>query len=726
VSAVRERLLAGSLLLSALLFATPFSPLAPDPYPHLAGAALALLLALPTALLLCLGGARPGPGWLLVALCAWGALVARPFAPVTDTLEARRALLVLALAPLAFAGGAALEARGRALFAAGLVLLSGAFTAGALLGGAGFAGMLGDSGSLSQAALPGAALGAGWLVAGSGARRIAGGVVLALFLVHVGVTPVLAGSHTLLAGLLCAAWRAREGRGRFAALALVALMAPFVGLAGHELVSGKAQPIEGANAESSRSLGGLGVRGMVWSAALGLVAERPWTGAGPGQFQAAFPPHRDPREIELSRHGACSELDTEVEHAHNDYLQFLVELGLVGGALVIGFAGLVGRRALAALGEEESLASALAALAVLVNAAVHAPLSANPACAPLAMALFGSLFARGSPRRWAALSVVLPALLTLPLAPALVTHGAALTDYVRLAARIAELAASGAATREEHDLRASELARAASEAPAVLAVALAAAPDSAPARLAAARLASPTERVAAWDEVLRVRPHAVEAWEQSGTDHARVGASEEARRRYLAALALSPTHPRILKNLARLECVQGSPEHGRELLARLELQGCVAEGYASEFGAELVLEAGLAERGARLLAETAFEQLVPEQLHAEAQVEGVATRLTEAKECLAHFLWARQHAAHGSFADAVRSYRQALARSRARRGDEGAAPYRLELAAAEAAAGRRAEALTDAAGVRIDASAWAALPRWARAALVDLGLETPE
>ncbi|MEQ1891597.1 MAG: hypothetical protein ABL998_03560, partial [Planctomycetota bacterium] len=81
MSAVRERLLAGSLLLSALVFATPLSPLAGDPYPHLAGTAIALVCALPLAALLLFGGARPGPGWLLFALVAWAAPPARPFAP---------------------------------------------------------------------------------------------------------------------------------------------------------------------------------------------------------------------------------------------------------------------------------------------------------------------------------------------------------------------------------------------------------------------------------------------------------------------------------------------------------------------------------------------------------------------------------------------------------------------------------------------------------------------
>jgi len=717
VSTVRERLLAGSLLLSTLLLATPLSPLASDPYPHLAGSALVLLLAFPTLALLVVGGARPGPGWLLLALAAWGALVAR-IAPGSDEVEQRRALLGLAFAPLAFAGGAALEERGRAWLAAGCVALSCAWSAGALLLGPPFAGLAGDSGSLSQAALPGAAIGAAWLVSGNGTRRLAGGLALALFLVHVGVTPVLAGSHTLLAGLLLAAWRAPAGRGRFAALALVALCAPFIGMAGHELASGTRTPIEGAGTASSRSLGGLGVRGLLWRASLGLVGEAPLTGAGAGQFQAAFPPYRDAREIELSRHGVCSELDTEVEHAHNDYLQVLVELGLPGGLLFAAFALLVARRALAALGEVEASATALAVLALLVNSGVHAPLGANPASAPLAFALFGCLFARGTPRRSAALAVALPALVALPLAPALLRHGRALDQHLRSAA---ELAARAQAGDDEPVL--AQLARTADEA---LARALAAEPRSAPALLLAARLAPAEERVAAFERVLSVRPHSAEAWEQSGTDQARRGRSEDARRRYLAALALSPTHPRILRNLARLECVQGEVALGLEALARLELQGCLDAGYRTALGSELVLALGRPERGAALLSELPFARLVPEQLHADARATGLAPAVSEALEALAQLLWAREHAARGSFGLALRNYRQVLERSRAARGDEGATLYRLELAAAEARAERHEDAFARASAAPREVAAWEGLPEWAVVALEELGLSAPE
>ena len=40
--------------------------------------------------------------------------------------------------------------------------------------------------------------------------------------------------------------------------------------------------VEGASARASHSLGGLGVRGLVWRASLGVFAAHPLVGVGPG------------------------------------------------------------------------------------------------------------------------------------------------------------------------------------------------------------------------------------------------------------------------------------------------------------------------------------------------------------------------------------------------------------------------------------------------------------
>lgn len=726
---MRERLLPWLLVLPALLLVTPLSPLAEDPYPHLAGEGLAVLLLLPLALSLLASGAQAPRAWpfalaLLWALLSWFA------GRGTDALEARRALCVLAALPLALVGGAALDARGRRTFAALLVALSVLWTGLALargFSGESFAGVLGDTGSLSQAALPGAAIGGAWLAGESGRKRLWGTAALALFLVHSAAAPVLAGAHTLLAGFVLAAWRgpARARRGLLV-LALATLLAPFAGLAARQALEGSPPTIEGAPTSHSRSLGGLAVRGRVWTAALGLVADHPVLGAGPGQFQAAFPPHRDPREIELSRHGVCSELDTEVEHAHNDWLQGFCELGLLGGGLLALGLALSARDGLRALADEERAPLALAALALLVNAFVHAPLSGNPAAGPLALALFGCVAQVGPKNRVFASLFCLPALLAFPFAPALITHGAALSEYTRCARRIEELAGASS-DADQRSATAAALVGELERARAVVQIALAASPASAPARELAARTirdtASPAERLDAWDRLLEVRPNSTEGWEQGAVICARAGRFAEARTRLARALELSPTHPRLLKNSARLELTRGELEQGLRAIERLRELGCLDPAWTSALGNELVLELGLPERGARVLFGAPLSSLSAEDLHARARLAD-PEESEGAMECLAQLLWAREHALANAFDLALRNYRQATRCSHARRGTEAgpAALFALEQAAAEVRAGRRAEAETRVRGVALEPTTWAELPDWARVALHELGL----
>ncbi len=730
---MRERLLPWLLVLPALLLVTPLSPLAEDPFPHLAGTGLAVVLLLPLALAVLVSGTQAPRAWPFVlalawALCSWNA------GGGTDALEARRTLCLLALLPLAFVAGAGLGARGRRTFAALLVALSCLWTGWALARGFvgdSFAGVLGDTGSLSQAALPGAAVAGAWLACGSGTKRFFGALALVLFLVHTAAAPVLAGAHTLLAGLLLAAWRGPErGRGALLGLALAALLAPFAGLAARQALEGSPPAIEGAPAGPSHSLGGLAVRARVWTAALGLVADHPLLGAGPGQFQAAFPPHRDPREIELSRHGVCAELDTEVEHAHNDWLQGFCELGLLGGTLLALGLARAARDGLRALADEERTPLALAALALLVNAGVHAPLSGNPAAGPLALALFGTLVPVGPKNRLLSILFCLPALVALPFAPALITHGAALSEYTRSARRIEELA-SASTGAEDRSATAALLLGELERARAVVQIALAAAPDSAPARELAARTirdtATVAARLAAWDRLLEVRPHSTEAWEQGAVVCARAGRFEEARTRLAGALELSPTHPRLLKSAARLELTYGELESGLTLLERLRALDCPEPAWATDLGNQLVLDLGRPERGARVLFGEPLASLSAEDLHARAR-QGDAQTQSGADECLAQLLWAREHALAGAFDLALRNYRQAAKCSQARRGAEAgpAALFTLELAAAEASAGRREEAEARVRGVPLESTTWAELPPWAQASLRELGLAQPE
>jgi len=68
------------------------------------------------------------------------------------------------------------------------------------------------------------------------------------------------------------------------------------------------------------------VRVGIARATLGIVADHPWLGSGPGTFVYAFPQHRPPQVGE----GIDHTLHKFVNYAHNDYLQVASETGLIG------------------------------------------------------------------------------------------------------------------------------------------------------------------------------------------------------------------------------------------------------------------------------------------------------------------------------------------------------------------------------------------------------------
>jgi O-antigen ligase len=110
-----------------------------------------------------------------------------------------------------------------------------------------------------------------------------------------------------------------------------------------------------------------------------LVAERPWIGHGLGSFMKVYPK----AQADFFRHHPdtfLSETDRRTEHAHNEYLQLLIELGAAGLALfllgitiylVIGFKGW--RRCADARDRTVSFAFFLIALQHMANAAVNFP-----------------------------------------------------------------------------------------------------------------------------------------------------------------------------------------------------------------------------------------------------------------------------------------------------------------------------------------------------------------
>ena len=715
----------------ACLWPGPLAPLGDDPYPHLAGAGWSALLGLGLAVALL---ARPGELPVLAVLPLVLAFLPGDLrflvGGLSDSFEARRAVVMHALALLAFTAGAGTGARGRRVLADGAL----AITALALgyellvarsLGHGELAGVLGNTGALSQAALPGAVIGALAATRARGARRLVGLAAAGAFLAHAALAPVIAGALAFAGALVVSGLLGRPAtkRTRAAELGLAALALAL-------LVAARARPAEptadaGALAGVAAETGGFEVRARIFGRVPDLVAEAPLLGVGPGQFRARFPPHRDPREAVLSRHGPCSELATEVEHPHDDWLLGVAEQGLVGGAFWIAFLALVALRSLLAVwrGAREAPLAA-AALALLANALVHAPLSHDAPAALLAFAAFGAVTppARPGDGRLLARAIGLAGLAAAWCAWPLVAHGRALGDYVRAARGIdrALSAAPNGAPDGAPDEALREAARAAAEA---LERAHAAAPDAAPALYLRARAAAPQEREAAWRAVLAVRPESFEAFEQLGVDAARNGRPDEARALWERALALEPGHPRVLRNLARLDVETGDAERGLARLDELERLGCLDPRFREGLAAELVL-GGRTRAGRALLVagDPSLAGAIPEALWARAEAAEAAgdAERESVFRTLAHLGWARQQADAGRFDVAVRSYRQAVL-STVRAGGSGAPALFAELAAALCADGRRAEAEERLRGVALAPESLAELPAWARDALSDAG-----
>jgi O-antigen ligase len=184
----------------------------------------------------------------------------------------------------------------------------------------------------------------------------------------------------LVAALVASVWLAfnvRQGR-RAAALALVAVLAiPVL------LLLGRALPAPGDRFVSeSEELASVGGRMPVWQASLRMVPDHLPLGAGFGGWADAFPLYRP---ADVRKHW---------DHAHNEWLELLVEGGPLALLIVVAMLGLVVRPAASILG-----ASAAAALLALAVAGLADFATRIPAVALLAAALAGLAVARLETRR---------------------------------------------------------------------------------------------------------------------------------------------------------------------------------------------------------------------------------------------------------------------------------------------------------------------------------------
>ncbi len=88
---------------------------------------------------------------------------------------------------------------------------------------------------------------------------------------------------------------------------------------------------QAARAEQKRSTSTLAVRFEIAKGTTKLWAQSPIFGKGPGQFAVNYPSVRSQEEIEASSHGR--QFATEVRTAHDDWLELLVDGGLLAMAM---------------------------------------------------------------------------------------------------------------------------------------------------------------------------------------------------------------------------------------------------------------------------------------------------------------------------------------------------------------------------------------------------------
>jgi O-antigen ligase len=718
-----DELLAWLLLLPALVLSWPGpNPIAGDfATGDLSGTGVALLAALPAALLVAWQRVRPAPALLLLPLI-WIALGLLPDG--TDTLQRDRAWMVLAVGMVLALGAGSLAGLGRQRLVSGLAICSGLLLARALAerGASGWGGVLGNSGELSAAATPGALAGLMLWTGAIGKQRWLGLAVVVLLLVHAILAPVL----TTLVVLAVASAAAAIFANGAAALPgrrskpLILCVAAVLGLAFVRFGPASSGDVDGAPTDplteapsGPTAFGGVEVRRRVWTATTDLVRAHPLEGVGAGQFATAFPEFRDPEELELSGWNRRIEAVTEVEHPHNDWLLPFAEGGLPVGIIWVGFlvaVALAARRHLSSL-EVPDLALGAAGLGTLGSALAGSPLWHNAPASVAGFAVFGALLSKRSlqptarSRRLFAPAAALLLVLLVPRAWSMWMLGQSLIETTRTQSVTAqELAVDRALVHTPDSIVALSM--------------------KARARQDAGQF---VEALSLWERALALRPLRFEALMNSGFVLIRLGRLEEAGERFDRAFALDPLHPGLLRNRVACAADRGLVDESLTELDRLEATGHSDPLWLTGLGCDLLLR-GMDREALPLLAraDARFAELSGEEawaLDAEFRRGGNST-FADAFKALAHLTWAREHAAVGEWDDARRSYHQSLRISRERVPPSGPTRVRMELAAVQLRARMPEDAKQTLEGLEPRLADWAAMPAWAGEALLELQFGT--
>ncbi|MFT7667387.1 MAG: O-antigen ligase [Planctomycetota bacterium] len=681
-------------------------------------AAVSALLLTPLALwLLCI---RPLPHQRYLLLM--GALfLPIAFGVQSDSLEMDRALQTYLIATLAATGAASLSQAGKLKLVRGLASTSILLTLPALFDATqDWSGVLGNSGELSGAALPGAFCGMTMWARETTRWRWIGMGASGLFLLHALLAPVLA-SLLLLAFAAAGAFllgKALDVNARSRLLGVLILTIAGAGWVKFSSSDPTPAPATVASTEAPAThFGGFEVRGRIWLASFEMFKARKLLGAGAGQFAVHFPEYRDQEELELSTWQHKIEQNTEVENPHNDWLLPWLEGGVLAGFCWMFFLGsvlLAGFRKLKH-GDAVDATIALGALGTIAGATFNAPLLYNPLASLASFLLIGSLLGPHLSRpskRWkikhraqaAPFAMAVLLLLSAPAAWSSWRHGSA----------IAEIGKTESVTAQAEAVEA----------------ALAARPDSVVALSMQARLREGRDgdlegALLTWEKVLELRPLRFEAWMQKGVVLARLQRRSEARDAFDRALDLDSTHPGLARNRVMCFAQSNMIEESLAEVSRLEALGEYDNLWLLELSASLLLRGQVDEALPMLYrADSRFSELSGEDAwEIEAQYRRNGNRMVaDAFRALAGVIWARGQAEAEEWADARRSYFQALRIMRDYHAPDGPLRTRLEHAASIWFEGSEAEAREQFEISELKRLNWTVLPRWTSAALFSMGV----
>lgn len=705
-----------------------------------AGPGWVLPLFIPAGLVLVLGPNAKRLGWphALLLLLA-GIVLGRAFFEV-DTFAARRSSIVFATSALCFAIGGGIDKRGRRYFLAMVSWLIVACLLGlgaALLtpdpmapeGWLGWTSVqFGNRGDLAEFLVPAVVFAvAGFL---RSHHLTIGGILLTsagIATVFLGWSPVYAGVLAIfamtIAGLL--GGLRSNSSARLGRLLLLTSLVCVFSLAARSWFAGNETP-GGSFAQSASQQNsadpvdeladdreqGLQVRLSIWKSTLAMAGDHAFVGVGPGQFQRSFPPYRSLEEIERSSQGRRIQNAVEVEHAHNDYLIAIAELGWPLGLLWIGLCLWILRQALGSLVQQDRtrIVPSLASVGILVLAFWNAPLLGPVVSHPFAWLCFG--MAMGPMKRPRAARI-----------------------GISLAATCLALAAAQSVWSVDQLRHGWALAHGPDDSEA-LHLALQLAPDSPLALDFAVHASQPPKLSGApakewlnalrphFESLLAKRPYGVGIHNDWGRALAIAGEYEAANLAFAKALALDEGFSSAHYNQVRTNVNQGDLESLRGNLDLALTHGAFTPTEVRSWGMYYL-------RNARPEVAQVWLQQGDPQLavtdanvcHQQAQLARLAKNDIEENSYLAgeHLIFARDHVAVGSYESAVRSYRQAkryARRATSTQADPSA--LRLEMAAAWILAGKPDEASQELQGLnwqKLNALERNGLPQWAREVL---------